>query len=55
MPVLVKLQYRYGILVLFKMRNAYKILTGKSEENKPFSRCGCRLKENITTESRELG
>jgi hypothetical protein len=38
-----------------EMRNAYKILVGKSEGKRPFVRPGSRWKDNIKMNFREKG
>jgi hypothetical protein len=37
------------------MRNAYKILVGKSEGRRPLGRPSCRQEENIRMDHRDVG
>jgi len=37
------------------VRNAYKILVGKRERNRPFGRPGCRWEDNIKLNVIEIG
>ena len=37
------------------MRNAYRVLVGKPEGKRPLGRPGCRLKDDIKMDLREVG